>query len=231
MSITLIHGDNTFSSRQELNRILDRIRQQNTELLIFTPQSLNPTALTQATQASSLFGQDKHVVIENLYSLKSKSDLTQILILLAEKTPTLPPIIIWEAKVLTPTQINKLKPTTVKIHKTPSLLFTFLDQLYPGNVTQALSTLEKIKEAVPTPLLIFMLFRHLRSLVTVTNPGFKGAPWQKQKLQAQAKKWSQALLLNFHSSLLDLEFRSKTGDPFTFQRLEKLLINTLSQNP
>jgi DNA polymerase III delta subunit len=231
MSITLIHGDNTFASRQELNRLLDLVRNQNTELLVFTPQTLNPASLIQATQASSLFGQEKHIVIENLFSLKSKSDLTQILTLLAEKNTKLPPIIIWEAKVLTTNQINKLKPTTVKIHKTPTLLFSFLDQLYPGNTAQVLSTLKKIQDLVPTPLLIFMLFRHLRSLITVKDANFKGAPWQKQKLQAQAKKWPLPLLLQFHSSLLTIEYRSKTGDQFSSQRLEKLLIKTLSKNP
>ena len=63
--ITLLHGDHTLASRNELNRLKDAA--SNKEIRVLDGRALELSTLVQSLESSSLFGGDTLVIIERLF--------------------------------------------------------------------------------------------------------------------------------------------------------------------
>ena len=62
--ITIIHGDNTVTSRKALVELLDAYRAKNIEIHRLAAKSLNVAQLEETIGGQSLFGGDSVVVVE-----------------------------------------------------------------------------------------------------------------------------------------------------------------------
>lgn len=235
LMITLIYGDNTAESR---NYYLAE-RQKNSEKIILDGATLILTDFLQATSNNGLFGDQQTVFIEELLSKrKSSKELDSLIAQIAQTTQT--PIFLWESKDLTAKQLSPFKGATTKQFKIPTTVFTFLDSLFPKNGRKSITLFHQLLQDEDVNFALFMLQRQIRLLLAMhpqsvipakagiqknkeLDPGSESgvapvisevkrmAPWQKGKMQKQAKAFSQDQLLVLHKQLYQLELGQKTG--------------------
>lgn len=112
-------------------------------------------------------------------------------------------------------------------YKLPGYLFSYLDNLKPGNMKRCFEYFQKSLESSPVEILFFMTKRRVKELLQLTAGELKGnyQPWMLGKLKMQAKEWNGDKLLQFYSSLFNSEKLIKTGKtPYTTrQSLEVIL--------
>jgi len=215
--ITLLHGDDTTASRNELNHLKNgrEVRQLN-------GKTLTDTMLVQALESNSLFGGNTLVVIENLLSGK-KLKFAEII----KKAPT--DVILWESKEVGVANVKSLGSANIQLFKIPIALFQFLDSLHPGSVKTTLVLFQKSLTTHSPELIFTMIVRRLRQLIQVadgvTPEGLQS--WQVSRLTSQARSFTIDGLTRLYRKLLDMEYSIKTGaSPFTLkQLLEQYIID------
>lgn len=226
--ITLLHGDNVEASRIELNRLKSSF--VGKEVRVLDGRSIDETNLTQALESQSLFGGDTAVVIEHLFGKLGKKIklITQLAAILVRASATTD-IVLWEDKEVGVTVIKSLGAPTVKLFKTPQILFQFLDGLAPQRASVLLGMLETLIETSVSEVIFVMIVRRVRQLIQlrdgVTPTGLQG--WQVGRLTAQARHFTIEKLVAMHAQLTDIDIAAKTGaSPFTLvQQLEQFIIS------
>ncbi len=211
--ITLIHGDDTTSSR---NYLLE-LKKKNTGALSFSGETVTLTDLTQALQGDGLFEEIKSVYIEELFGKKKKGkELDAMLDFLNHESKT-HAIYLWEKKPISPTSLKTLTALDIKLFKLPQELFRFLDAVRPGNAEELITLFHAAQKMNEPEMMLYMLTRQIRLLLSQKDPDTtideitRLAPWQKSKLKKQADKFKASDLLNLHHSLYLLDVKQKTG--------------------
>ncbi len=225
---TIIYGDDTAKSREYY---LEE-RNKYSEKIILDGNTLNLTDFLQATSNAGLFGDQKAVFIEDLLSKRKSSKEVDALI--SHISLTSASLFLYESKELTPTQLKQLKNAEIKHFKIPATVFAFLDALSPQNTKNMLSLFHELLQHEDANFALFMLQRQIRILLALNSviPGLtrdpvldsrlrgndkaisevkRLAPWQKGKIEKQAKLFSSSQLLTLHESLYQLERKQKTG--------------------
>lgn len=215
--VTLIHGDDERQSRDFLQ---SQIRQAEaagiSEIARLYSSNLDLTSVVEACEADSLLGGNRLVVIENLFSLRSKNFLKSISSYLAElsRRPSSQagnPVIIWENKLLTAVQLKTIPQANEKKFNLPLLIYKFLDAIYPGNQPRFIPLYQNLIKLRSPESLLGSISQRVRLLIQIADPQFKLPTWQLQKLAEQRKHFSETSLIDFHDHIVDLDHRSKSG--------------------
>ncbi len=85
-------------------------------------------------------------------------------------------------------------------------------------------------ESVDASYLFLMFIRQIRLLILASdkNDLLKLAPWQKSKLQKQAKYFSLVKLKEINQKLLQIDFNQKTSQtPFPLEHQLELLLTEI----
>src|SRR5258706_3092333 len=212
--ITVIHGDDIVSSR---NYFISQ-RGLSSDAVTLHGVTVNLNDVVQAVEGQGLFSEGRHIFIEELLSKrKAGKELTSILACLLENQKN-NDIYLWESKDMTAKQLSSLKTVTIKQFKITKTIFQFLDTIRPKNGKTILMLLHKTLETEEIEFVFFMLVRQLRMLLALFEPGDESidevkrmAPWQKSKLQKQAKLFTIESLKDFYKKLLDIDIAQKTG--------------------
>ncbi len=224
--ITLLHGDNTEASRNELHLLKSQAKEK--EVRHLDGKHLDATTLTQALESSSLFGGETLVIIENLFGSlgKATSHIKEFALKIAASDGD---VILWEEKEVGKTALDNLgKNVNVQLLKTPVTIFKFLDAIRPNNAKLSLSLYQQTERLDAPELIFIMIVKRLRQLMMladgVTPDGLQG--WQAKGLTNQARLFTIDKLLFMEKQLLDMEYSLKTGSsPFTLRQLiEQFLI-------
>jgi len=104
--ITIFHGDDFVNSRQTLNQGLTSKPDR------FNAKNLTQESLTQVLESSSLFGDEKTIIIDYLLTLRpsnQKDSLINIILKNQDKH-----ILLWEQKTITPAIKKKFTQATNK---------------------------------------------------------------------------------------------------------------------
>lgn len=219
----LIHGDNLVQSRIYLNKSIDSLRESTPDIIRLEGKKTTLTQLIQATESSSLFSQDKLIVVENLYKHSSKNVQKNLITQLSADYPDNLHLIVWEQKRLTPSQIKKFKNFDVKEFKTSAVVFKFLDCLTPNQTHQNLNFYKKAVNQDSTEFIFYMLTNRVRDLITI-DKNQRLAPWQKSRLKSQKAKFTQNNLLELHAQLFELDWKMKTGQTILNMKKELEII-------
>lgn len=110
--ITILHGENTISSRKKLEEIKNSFEG---EVVVLDGKTVTETDFIQATQSHSLLSTKRLVVVEGM----TKYDLENLGV----------DLVIWEGKKITP----PADVGQVLEFKTPAIIFKLTDSLRPGN--------------------------------------------------------------------------------------------------
>lgn len=227
--MTLLHGDTIEASRAELLRLKSAAKGK--EIRVVSGKSIDTGALIQALESQSLFGGDTLVVIEALFSnIGKKPSLAKELAAILSSVGQDTEIILWEGKELSEATVRLLgKSTVVRLFKTPTVLFAFLDSLGPGSHRDMLALWNKARNHDASELLFAMIVRRVRQLIQVYE-GIVPAgvsDWQMARLTNQAKCFTMKKLLSMSRELLAIEYSIKSGSspvPMS-QQLELFLVS------
>lgn len=213
--LTIIHGDNHVASRNQLNVLIDEAKNKGiVDIVRLEGKKITTTDLIQAVETNSLFGGERLVVIENLFSrLKSKQkDELLNYLSTADSLGNIAEVIVWEDKTLTKTQTKKFTKAKIQEFPITKLMFKFLESVKPGQPKQNLDMYHKTIENDDPEFVFVMFIRQVRMLLQVRGNGsVKMAPWQKSRLESQAKLFTLESLLKLHRKLLELDLAQKTS--------------------
>lgn len=224
--IYYLHGDDLFLSRRKLNLLKSEFLQNNSggKVVFLNSQNFKPVELKSQVSSLSLLGEKKLYLVEELSKFKPKA-LVQLLEILKKSRI---PAIFWDSK--TTNNLVKLKRYFPQITEfsfpVSRLTFKFLENLYPGNQKQFFPLWLKAVSQQPLELNFYFLKKHFHRLIEVDSPHTQITGWQKGKLLAQRKKFSESQLGQFYNDLIELEFKQKTGQLAT--DLELPLVNLLA---
>ena len=224
----ILHGDNTTKSRARLAALIDEAKKQSKELVRLEAKSLQLANLEEALGATSLFGEDKLVVIEGLHSLPTSKRKKELISYLATSTLNPDPstlIVLYEKRPLTATMIKKLGNPKAEEFKITNSLFKWLDSLGTSNKQVQLKLLQAALESDGDQFCYLML---VRQVIQASDGGrLSGPPFLISKLKSQANKFTLAQLLSLHAKLFALDVAQKTSTLklSLAQELELLAIN------
>jgi DNA polymerase III delta subunit len=228
--LTIIHGDNHFASRTELDRLKNQATSQ--EMTNFDAAFLTLTDLIQALESKSLFGGGKLVIIENLLTQKAKKNdrNSRDMIDYLQKNSSDINCILWENKEITKTILASFPKARILFFKIEKKLFQFLDSLKPNYSQKSLPLFHQILENDDPEMIFFMMIRQFRRLLLVKSQSAfldSMSDWQEQKVRNQAKYFSMNELVKAYQDLLDIDYSIKSGQSALdlIGRLDMLLIN------
>lgn len=229
MTMLIIHGENIVESRRKLDQEINRFRLKKTaEILRYEGESLEESLLIQNLESRSLFGLDRLVIIENLFSGPKSVGKSKIIDYLKKINP--PNVIVWEEKKIDKRVLSPFKAQFL-VFDLPKPLFIFLESVYPGNGQKALVLFNQTALVEEIETIFYFLCRHLSQLIVIKDLGGRGLSqwpnWKVQRLIFQADRFELEALERFYQSLLLIDWRNKTGSsPLDLKvQLELLLAN------
>lgn len=228
--IFVFSGDDLVSSRKAFLEHLENLQKKGVEVVKFQGKELTEEKLELLNTPTSLFGDKRIIVIENLLSGTKSKDKENSLKLLATRSQAQfgEVVVIWEGKDFT--KSDQLKYPTgfiFKNYKLPQETFRFLETLSPGKTAGNLQNFHKTLATVDPNFLFLMLIRQIRLLIMAKDnkQDPKTAPWQAARLKKQADLFVLDHLLEINRRLLAIDYAQKTSaSPFSLdQELELLL--------
>jgi DNA polymerase III delta subunit len=231
--ITLIHGDDTIISRNELNHIRNGL--SGREIRMVNGKTADINRLIQTLESPSIFGNDTAVIFENLLSslgrkIKTAGEYCDLLKSASGKGTE---IILWEDRIVSPGMIGNLgKNIRISLYKLPALVFTFLDNFRPGNEKFLLDVYGKLSVNEPVELLFAMLLRRIRQLIIIKDGILPEGMqiWQSARLTSQAKYFSMEQLTDMYLRLINIEFSIRSGNsPFDTGKHLELFLTELNK--
>lgn len=228
--ITLLHGENTLASRQELEKMK---KVKNQEVIVFEGTKVNLEELIPALFAKSLFGQEKLVILENFFSKRKGLPKNQFFLYLNALPPSVN-LIFWEEREISPKVFLSFPQAQRKLFRLYPVLFKFLESLRPGNGEVMITLLRQALSVEEPEMVFYMLVRQFRLLLGLLGNLEKIEEvgrltvWQKEKLLRQGRYFSQERLLKVYRDLLEIDLRQKLGrTPFSRQKNLELFLATL----
>lgn len=201
--ISLIHGENVTMSQA---RVLELKSSFEGEIISFDAKDLTPIGLRENLLSQSLFTNKKLIVIENPGTTKTLFDDLEV--------PKDFDLLIYEYDKLTPTQVTgfqkKLPGLKVEEFKIDPVVFKFLESLAPKNQKVMMPLWKRYINSEEAEVALVMLARQIRLLLG-DDDFEKLAPWQKDRITSQAKKFTTEELVEFHAKLLEADYNNKTG--------------------
>jgi len=218
--VLVIHGNDTGSSRnfyfEEKNKLIDPI--------LLEGEGLTFDVFFQNAENKSLFGSEQMILVENFFT-KNKSIATETkkIVEYINNNQNLA-VIFWEPTELSKSSQTLLKNATVKTFSFPQVLFTFLDNLKPGNCEILIKLFHELKQTMEPELIFFMLVRQFRIMlgqegVDKIDEVKRMAPWQLGKMQKQAGMFGEKKLKSTYQKLFEIDLALKTGKiPYSLER-------------
>lgn len=226
--LTIFHGDNVIASRKVLGSLIAQAQKKQQKLIRISPSNFQIETLTTSLNPD-LFNQEKLIILDDFQKFSPKQQKT-----IAEQIQNNPSpyqIIIWAGKKLTAKTLKLFPQKREQLFKPDNTVFLFLDSLSPDNKQKALLLLNQALDKENPGLIFYLLAGRIEDLIIVATghqDKLSRAPWQKNRLINQAKKFSLPQLKTFLEKLILLDYRQKTGKiSYSFEFGLELLIANL----
>jgi len=222
--ITIIHGDNIESSRNELTSIIASCKGK--EIRRLDEKHLDETALIQAMESNSLFSTNVVVIIENLFTpLGRKTKRIKEFTKIIDDNTQSADCICWEPKELSKEVLSCFTSKIAsKVFSIPKTIFIFLDTIKTNNAKTLLSMTDELFLVSAPELVWNMMISRMRQLIQIQSgeTPAKLQSWQVSRLTNQARSFTMDKLLKSYKNMLDMEYALKSGlSPFTFADMIK----------
>lgn len=211
--LTIIHGDDTVSSRKKAKDLMEK--NPNCEKIYLDGAKITLTDIISAADSLSLLAEKKIVYIENLLKRPASSEKDQILDFLKTRETTAE-IIMWEGQEVGKAVVSKyFGHAKVIFCPLPAILFKFLDAIGEKPVDDVLAMFHSLLTTSEVEFIFSMLVRQWRYLIVASDLkelGFTGLPsWQAHKFMRQASFFQLKELISAYRQLLSLDARVKMG--------------------
>ena len=209
--VTVFYGDNMGMSRKAFSEALNLVKVKGMEIVQLEGKKLDLNILTQALESNSLFGNEKSIFIDTLFSLTRSKEKDALIELVAKNIDKA--VYVWEGKDLSKSAINLGKGFIFKQFKLPSVIFNFVDSLKPSNTTQSLNLFHQCLKTMEPEAIMPMIVRQIRLLILAKEGEqyLEGAPWMKSKIVSQSKDYASEKLNELYLKLLEIDYTSKTS--------------------
>lgn len=188
----IIHGENQVMSRAAFLEA----KKGGIELL---GDELTLDQLVQLTESQDLFGNVNKVAIEGFFSRRPSNEKKKIIVYLENHQDA--EIVMWDGKDIT-AQVKEFKNT--KKFDLPKTIWKYLD-------TFSLNDLKPTLENTAPELVFSLVAGQVRKLIQVKHNSLDAPAWQLAKLKNQTSKFSPDKLLQMHSDLLKIDYKTKTS--------------------
>ncbi|MEO8581714.1 MAG: hypothetical protein ABI425_03990 [Patescibacteria group bacterium] len=225
MSLTILHGEHQVNSRAKLVELMEVAKQKDLQVHHLETTGLTTAILEAELGSQDMFGSEKVLVIESIFS-GPKSKKKEELLVLVGKYADSNQIILWESKKLTPAQQKKFPNATQQLFALSSSLFEWLDSLH-GPIPRKLKLLQQAAIQDGAEFCFAMFVRQVRLLLLIkSGEPMKEHPFVVKKLQQQARSFTLQQLIDLHEQLTFLDFHLKTGQSKLGlqQELEQLML-------
>lgn len=223
----ILHGENIERSRRALN---EKIKRFSGEIIRLEGEKLDLGELKQAVESSSLFGQERLIIIENLFSRRPSKEKEELLKYCKLENPE--NLIVWggkkiDGRILAPFTLARIE----RFDLTP-IIFKFLDSFSPTNKKLSLALLHQCLTQETPEMVFYMVCRQAKDLIITADLGKENLdelpPWKREKLIRQAGKFGLKKLLTLYQQLLQIDYQQKTGKtPLSLSSQLDLLIASL----
>ncbi len=227
--ITLIHGEDTVSSRKILDT--EKEKSKENEIQYFEGNNLDLETLLTCDQSQSLFQNNKTIIIENLLTGSMSSQKEKVLSYL-NSNQLVGNVIIWEKNEITKSNIKKLLPKALDILcQPPMMLFRFLDTMFDNPAT-SLILFHNVISQREAELVYSMLVRQFRYLIIARDMGAAGLSemqrWQADKFVRQSSHFDKEKLIALYRQLLSIDYNIKSGQtPYSMTELLDIFLLNL----
>lgn len=197
--ITIFCGEDPTASRKLFSDHLALLKGKGYEIAY---------GLGNVDYSSTLFDDKRAFVLENSLSKKAERDAVIKLLKNVEAE-----VVFWEETADERTLKRNFPKAKIVATKLSSSLWKLLDNFYPGNLQQTITTLRQIQDTNDIHLIHFMLMRRLKELLVISQGGqpAKLASWQVGKLKTQARAWRPEMLESCFKKLVEIEMQTKSG--------------------
>lgn len=210
--ITVLHGDDIITSRKKLTYLKEQFK--DGEVLQFEGGKTNVTDVVQVFESASLFAKKRLIVLERFLETKDRTLIASILNHLKKSTHE---VVFWEPKEIKRELLTLFpKQANIFFFKQEQALFQFLDSIKTGNARYSLPLLHQVLKKESEELVFYMVVRQFRLLLSIASKAAiseikRLAPWQRSKLERQARQFTSDRLLLFYRKLFQIEREVKTG--------------------
>jgi len=185
--ISIFHGDNQVESRQAyLDLIADLSKG---DLLHLDSKNVNLDAINNYLNGPSIFGNHKALAIDNFFSIP-KANLDKLTKMLGQTDIN---IYLWQDKLLSATQCKIFPKAKLVLSKSENLMYSCLNSLKPGNLSNFLKIYNQIIDNDQFDLLLWYLKGNYR-----------------RQLQTYSK-FDLSILKKTYLQIIELEFQYKSG--------------------
>lgn len=210
--IRILHGDHEIQIYKELSKLLENSKTQGAEVVRLSAKKLTIPSLEIALGTEALFISRRIIIIEGLLSLPKSNLKNSLLSLVTKHDNSELEIVLVEKKALTALQLKGVPNAEVSNFKYPSILFSWLEGVGVVPAKQSSQLLHKLLETEDEQLVLIMLTRQVRTLISYAFDGiFIGLPFLRPKVANQAKHIGKERLLRLHTALLELDEKQKSS--------------------
>ena len=204
--IYIFHGDNQFDSRQALNKLLEQYIQY--DKLKTDSKNIDLDKINLFLQSSSLFAQNKVLIIENFFST-NKSILDKLIKVIKNSNDI--DLIIWQDKALNATQLKTFPQSKVQLFALSNKLFGCLNAVRPKNLNGFIPLYNEVLKMGLFDLFLYLLKGNLRRQLTTYS------------------KFDQIKTKNSYLQLIELDYQNKSGQLSVPKEiaLERIMVNLL----
>ncbi|MFA9288647.1 MAG: hypothetical protein ACEQSA_02095 [Weeksellaceae bacterium] len=212
--LTIICGEDSAASRNHLNELRKSYHQKGFHIQqVALPEVIE--LHKNGAGVMSLFAAQSVYIVENLSKLYKGRTKTAAKTAVEELAKDKNIILIdWEEEksAYELTSLKKLA-SSFQEYKLSATIFQLQETCYPGNLNVFLQTLRTLTTIQDEGFVFAMLWKHIRKLILVSEGILPAgtAPWQKGKLQAQARSWQDKRLVDFYEGLTRIDIRLKTS--------------------
>lgn len=226
--LTVIAGEDSVTSRSKLQSLKKSFEEKGYAIAQTTVSQLEDV-LKNSAGVRDLFGKQSIYFVEgisNKYVGREKTvfkDTVQKLT--AEKDIH---VVDWE-NGKSAYELSGLKriATTFDEYKPGKNIFQLLDFCYPGNIKVFIDTLSIVTKTQEITFVYALLWKHIRKLIQAKKGTLDPAipSWQKQKIEFQAARWDENMLISFYEKLARIDVSLKTNQtPFDLKESLELLV-------
>ncbi len=210
MPISVFHGDDQAKSYQALKTHLDQLNKLNQQIVTLEGKTLDLATLSASLNQNDFFDTPKVIVITNFFARAKSKARDQMLVTIKDSPAT---IILWENKNLTSSMLKSLGKIDNFYFPHLQLIWQLLEQLSPNYDRPAafIDLYEQTLTQNDELYLLAMIIWQVQQLVDTLENNFHGAPFKRQSLQLQAQNFQASELKTLHHQLIDLDWRTKTG--------------------
>lgn len=223
MKTIILHGDDERRLYLRLQKFIETARERSWEVVYLDETG---AALPESLSAASLFSKERFFVLKDARKIGKKEAEW-----LKKKSVGLQGTLIIYSEGYVPKAVLDTFPAGVKVEefKLPVIIWSFLEQLYPGNSERSIRDFHKVIEREAPEFIFTLIAKLFRDLywVKVDPSSIPYPSWRTSKLKRQSDRFTGNQLRDIIKDLARIDVEAKTSKSDLASELDLMMIKQL----